>query len=418
VIEMRIREHARRLLLLAVLASLAGCASPASSSSVVPTVNATPSASATSVPTPAIGTPAVSPSPPGAAGLALDLKSIGGDWARSVGPMAASDGRELVWAVVNDTESGDPPLPDLASFVPGSDREPHIFYRHPDRDSSLWEVAVRDGHYAFLEMNARTLGENGWRLWVIPSAGAPAVPVDRSDDSPTDGRPAALFVLTGRGIAWTAVHDRGGTPTFEIRTARFDGSQVRTVLASPKTSRQYWYPSIDADGTHLLVGSVEPAAGGHAFELWSVDLDAASAQTLSLGPAKDAAQPVANASALAWRTADGNVGNWSPSLVVAHKDGSAPISVPVDGIANLSIGNRFIAFDPMDAQAVELYDLEAGRLVTVERHSPPDTRGYQPGWTIVAGDLLVFRRVDYYNDNPATAVPAEIVWATLPAPGR
>ncbi len=424
---MRTREHARRFLAMGALAWLAGCATPVpSASSVVPTVIPTASAPpAGSAPT-ATGTasfapataPAArsSPEPSGATALALDVATLGGSWARDVGPTVASDGRELVWAVVSGSDANGPQLADIASFVPGVDREPHVIYHHPDRDSSIWEVAVRDGHYAFLEMNARTLGENGWRLWVIPAAGAPAVPVD-SRDGPPDGRPAAGFALTSRGIAWTVVHDRDGKPTFEIRTARFDGSQVQTVLASPKDSRQYWYPSVDAAGDHLLLATVEPTSGGHAFRLWSLNLDAVGAQPIRLGTTDDATQPVANASALAWRTVDGNVGNWSPALVVAREDGSAPVSVPGGGIGNLSVGNRFVAFDPMDAQAVTLYDLLAKRLVTVEGHSPPDTRGFQSGWTIVAGDLLVFRRGDPYNDNPATAVPPEIVWAKLPAAG-
>lgn len=45
--------------------------------------------------------------------------------------------------------------------------------------------------------------------------------------------------------------------------------------------------------------------------------------------------------------------------------------------------------------------------------APPDTRGVQPGWTVV-GSLLVFRRVDYYNADSASAAPPAIVWAALP----
>lgn len=98
-------------------------------------------------------------------------------------------------------------------------------------------------------------------------------------------------------------------------------------------------------------------------------------------------------------------------------------AAPVSSETRLSMGRRFIAFDvlsPPDpvlsSSNLVLYDTEAGTLSVVERHPRPDLWTMQRGWTVVAGDLLVFRRV-YLADDANASRPAEICWAILPGPG-
>ena len=352
------------------------------------------------------------------ADLALDLHGLSAAWSNRTGPTVANDGTELAWSVMDSASKGsDGHVPDIAAFTPGVDSEPRIVYSHPDRDSLIWEVAVRDGQYAFLEFNSRLLGgENGWRLWALPAANAKAVLLDTRDGPPDDPRPGPSFVLTRDGIVWTAVHDRQGVPTYELRTARLDGSGNRALLTSPAKTLQYWYPSVDPSGTTIAYATVAHAGSGYAFRVWSLDLTAAPAVPTRLGDSDVATQPVANESHLAWRIADENVSNESSAMVLAGRDGSGATTVGVQRLTNLSIGNRFVGFDAIEHVRLELYDLQAQRLVTVERHAQPETLGFQPGWTRVAGDLLVFRRVDYFNaDDPADS---QIVWARLPAPAE
>ena len=395
----------------AVLACAAGCGGTLPPASTATTSPAAASTGAATLPSPTLN-PATS-APSASAGLELELHALPESVSRAVGPSVASDGQELVWAVASGVGTATA-LADLASFTPGRDAAPAVFYRHPDRDSMIWDVAVRDGACAFLEMNERKLGENGWRLWSLPARRGKAVLLDTRDGSPTDGRPAAMFALTRDGIVWSAVHDHEGTPTFELLTARLDGSGRRVLLSAPVKTRQFWYPSADPSGASVLYATVEPAGGGFEYRLWSLDLEDPAAQPVRLGASDTATQPVTNGSTLVWRTVDGNGGNWSPSLTAAARDGGAPVTVPVDRLLRLTVGNRFAAFDTEATQSVELYDLSTGRLVDVERYTPPDTRGVQPGWTVVAGDLLVFRRVDYYNADGASAAPPAIVWASLP----
>src|SRR5450759_1885572 len=430
---MHTARHARRLLLLGAVASLAGCATPAPSAPV-----ATPSISvALPSPTPAQATPAPSAttssgmpsesSPPAASStpsespaigdLALTIHTIPEPWAAKSGPAVASDSSEIVWsAIASFDASGQPLVPDIVSFTPGRDAEPRIIYRYPDRDSMIWDVAVRGGRYAFLEMNQRLLGESGWRLWALPGPNRKAVLLDRSDGPKGAQGPSPWIALTDEGVIWTAVHDRRGVVTYELRSARFDGSDSHALLASRVETEQYWYPSTDPAGTHVVYATVEPGSSAYRDRIWSLDLTDRAAKPVRPGDSDEATQPVTNGTTLAWRVVDGNVANWGKWLVVADADGGGAHMVPATNLTNLSLGRRFLTYDTLTFGDLVLYDTQADRLVAVERHAPPDTLGMQRGWTLVAGDLLVFRRVDK-GDND-TPVPAVVCWAILPAPAQ
>jgi hypothetical protein len=422
---------ARRLLLLGVLASLAGCATPAPSAPI-----ATPSISVgRPSPTPALATPAPSTttsagmpgesSPPAASptasgsaaggDLGLTIHTLPEAWAVKTGPAVASDGSEIVWsAIASFDNTGQPLVPDIVSFTPSRDAEPRIIYRHPDRDSMIWDVAVRGGRYAFLEMNQRLLGESGWRLWALPGPNRKAVLLDRSDGPKGAQGPSPWIALTEDGVIWTAVHDRRGVPTYELRSARFDSSDSRALLASPVAKAQYWFPSTDPAGTHVVYATVEPDGSAFRFRTWSLDLTDRAAKPVRLGDSDEATEPVTNGTTLAWRVVDGNVANWGNGLVVAGVDGGGAHMVPASNLMKLSLGRRFLTYGTLNGTDLVVYDTQADRLVAVERHAPPDTLGMQRGWTLVAGDLLVFRRVSR-SDTP---VPAVVCWALLPAPGQ
>jgi hypothetical protein len=414
------RGHAPRGVLLGVLACLLSCSSATPS----PTLTAgsasgtfilpPPTSPAATTPVPAPSA-AASPSASTPPALALELHKLLREWSMPTGPTVASDGVEIAWPVVTArSEEAGPVVPDIAVFRPAAGAPPTIVYKHPDRDSLIWALAVRNSHYAFLEMNARLLGESGWRLWALAGAGRQAVLLD-TRDGPDDGRPAAAFALTDAGVVWTAVHDRDGVPTFELRTAGFDGSSERVLLATAVGKRQYWYPSVAADGTTLSYSTVERASGGDRFGLWTLDLSRPDSQPVPIPGVEDGTEPVLTDRTLAWRTVDDNVANWGRGLVVAANGGAPAVIAPgeLSGIAHLSMGNRFVAFETISHQAVQLYDTVEQHLVTVEQHTAPDTVGIQPGWTLVAGDLLVFRRVDYADDADA-AGPPEVIWSILP----
>ena len=426
------RRSRNSLILSTALVFLAGCAtpvpsatttipieSPTSTVAVTPITSPTPTASPTFVglPTPIGSSTTVTSPTPGPSvvtvDLALTIHTIPEAWAKKTGPAVASDGTEIVWSEIASFDSqGQPFFPDLVSFVPGKDAEPRIIYRHPDRDSRIWTVAVRHGHYAFLEFNDRLLGD-GWRLWALSGPDRTAVLLDQSGD-PANA-PAPSIALTDEGVIWNAVHMRGGVATYELRTAKFDGSDPRALLASPVADKEYWFPDTDPTATHVLFATVEPVGSGDLFRLYSLDLTDPGAKPIRLGDSDEATQPVTNGTTLAWRVIDDNVANWGKGLVVADAAGNGARAAPVSSELSLSIGRRFIAYDKLSSNDLVLYDTEADRLAVVERHAPPDLWTMQRGWTLVAGDLLVFRRGNYTDDANASK-PPEVCWALLPAP--
>lgn len=351
-------------------------------------------------------TPALLSQPPD---LGLDVHALRGAWALRSGPFVASDGTEMTWSAVSgkDTE-GQPFLADIVAFAPLTDPEPVVMYHDPEPDAWIWDTAVRDGRYAFLETNERLLG-TGWRLWGLPSRGAHRVLLDTKDGP--EGAPDPDFVLTGDRIIWTAVHPRDGVLTYELRSARFDGTDNHALLASPVAEREYWYPSLDPSGTHLLFATVEPVGDDWRYRIWSLDLTEPDAQPIRLGTSEVATQPLTNGSTLVWRIVDGNVQVPGKDMAMADPDGSGPVRLNMPTSFLPTLGNRYLA-EQDERHELVVYDLAAGGApMVIERFDRDAGWVLQRGWTMVAGDLLIFRPV-VYDDEHAPGV--EIDWAILP----
>jgi len=401
-----VRGAGQLLLVTTVLASLTACGqaseTKSSDGTAVPSTSATTSIAAS--PT---GSPASSNE------LGLTIHMIPESWADATGITVASDGTEVVWSAINALDPrGQPYMADVVSFVPGRDAEPRIIYRHPDRDSLILNVAVRHGHYGFLEGNVR-LGP-GWRLWALPGPNKPAVLLDK-DDAP-DGMPTPLMPLTDDRLIWTAIHPRQGVLTYELHSARFDGSDPRVLLSSPLDKLQYWMPSTSPDGRYVLYATVEPVESGYRYRIFSLDLTRPGATPVRLGTSDEATQPETNGTNLIWRVVWSNVANWGQGLVSADPTGSNPryLSLPAPHIIHATVGRRFVAYDTFEpVDNLTLSDLKTDKVVTVEQWPKADGVGYQQGWTIVAGDLLIFRRISTVKD--VTKSP-EVCWAILPSP--
>jgi hypothetical protein len=329
--------------------------------------------------------------------------------------MASSDGTEIAWPSVGDRRApdGQPYLPNIASLDTSTDAPPRLVYQAPAFDSLLWPVAVRHGHYAFLESNGRLLGEQGWRLWSLPGPNATAVLLDHGDTS--NGSAVPAFALSDDSVIWTVAHVRGKTTAYEIRSARADGSAPTVLLSSPADKVQYWFPSIDPAGAHLLYSTVEPVADAWRFRVWSLELGVPGAVPVRIGTSDDATEPLSNGSLVAWRTVDGNVLNWGAGLEVASLDGSMTRTTAVTHENDLSMGSRYIAFNCLDDSTdLRLYDTVADKIIAVEHNDADGPWGIQDGWSLVVGDLLVYRRVFDSSIGGPGDHPPEIYWARLP----
>jgi hypothetical protein len=352
-------------------------------------------------------TPALLSQPPD---LALDVHALPGAWAHGSGPFVSSDGTEMVWSRVTDrVEEGHPYLAEIVAFAPLTDPEPVVIYRDPEPDTRIFDTAVRSGRYAFLETNERVLG-TGWRLWALPARGGDRVLLDIMDGG-SDAAPSPQFALTGDRVIWSAVHPRDGVLTYELRSASFDGTDNRALLSTPVEERQYWYPSTNPAGTHVLYGTVEPSGDDWRYRIWRLDLTDPRARPMRLGTSEQATQPLTNSRVLVWRIVDGNVRAESHDMVMADPDGDNAVRLNMPSSYLPSLGNRYLA-EQDERQELVVYDLAAeGAPIVIERFDEDAGWILQRGWTMVAGDLLIFRPV-VYDDEHAPGV--EIDWAILP----
>ena len=341
--------------------------------------------------------------------LALEIHALPYAWVDRSGPFVASDGAELTWSRVSSRDAeGQPFLGEIVAFAPIIDSEPVVIYRDPEPDTRIFDTAVHSGRYAFLETNERLLG-TGWRLWSLPGRGEGCVLLDAMDGP--EAAPSPHFALTDDRIIWTAVHPRDGVLTYELRSARFDGSDNHALLSSPFEERQYWYPSTDPAGTHVLFATVEPVGDHWRYRIWSLDLTDPGAQPVRLGTSEQATQPLTNGTMLVWRVVDGNVQAEGKDMVMADPDGGNEVRLHMPHSFMPTLGNRYLA-EQDERQELVVYDLAAGgaRLVA-ERLDNDAGWVLQRGWTMVAGDLIIFRPV-VYDDEHAPGV--QIAWAILP----
>jgi len=341
--------------------------------------------------------------------LTLDIHALPGAWALGSGMFVASDGTEMTWSQVSCRDAeGQPFLGEIVAFAPLSDPEPVVIYHDPEPDARIWDTAVRAGRYAFVETNERVLG-TGWRLWALPGRGEARVLLDTNDGP--DIAPSPRFVLTDDRVIWTAVHPRDGVLTYELRSARFDGTDNHALISSPVATRQYWYPSTDPAGTHVLFATVEPVGQDWRYRIWSLDLTDPKARPVRLGTSNEATQPLANSTTLVWRIVDGNVQAEGKDMVMADLDGRHPVRLHLPHRFLPSLGSRFLV-EQDERQELVIYDTtDGGRPVVIERFDVHAGWELQRGWTMIAGDLLIFRPVVFDEEH---APGLEIDWAILP----
>jgi len=373
-----------------------------------PTTASTPQAaiSAEANPTGLSGSPA----PSGTVNLKLDFACIPDSWALSTGPSVASDGTNLVWSAIGSlADPSLPTLPDLVGFAPGHDSGPHYIYRGTNRNSYITAIAVRDGHYAFVQDDDQLYGANGWGLLAVPGTGQKAVLLDKGD---LPGAPQVSSIAMGGGqVIWTTFHDVAGVVTSEIRAAKSDGSDPRILASMPANKTEYWWPSLDPTGHLLFYATVEHLSGGNeAFRIYRLDLSVTNSPPIRLGTDDTATEPLSNGRALVWRTINDNVINWGSTLVIAAPDGQGPKSLALPDVGLESLGSRYLAYYRLSIGDLTLYDTATGAFDLVEQHGDSDPWQLQRGWSVVAGDLLVLRRVN--TSTPTGTV--QVCWASLP----
>jgi len=405
---------------LGIAAFVVGCSgSPVTSptpaltpiASTQPTVTAPPNTFVAPRQTPSATEMASLPAASGIPSLTVDIHCLDERWAKPTGPSAATDGAEIVWPAISGSDpQGQPYLATVVAFRPASDPQPLVVYQAPEPDTMIWIVAVRDGHYAFVEMNDRVFGPGGWRIMLVPARGANAVLIDKSDgvDGPVPG-----IALSDHSVVWTAVHRKSNGLTYQLTQMGFGATDTHVIDGADVNVRQFWFPSVDPVTGRLYYSTVEPSGPDFRFGLRSVDLNDPAGLPALLADAGDATQPAAYGGVLTWRDVNDNVLNGSNTVVVANDQGGAQLPIALSRVTNLSIGSRYLTFNEGLGNDLLLYDLRAHQLVSVERHPADLSTEFSEDWTLVGADLLVFRRT--HEDKNADPVgPAEVCWAYLP----
>jgi hypothetical protein len=345
-------------------------------------------------------TPATPTQTPGTPGWPFEVHVINGPSGASLLD-AKSDGTEIVWSA-----GGGPNIkfaPDLYRYRP-ADAAPEVAFRNPERDSNLLPVVAFDGRFAFVEQNARLYGDAGWRLWYVPSVGAPPVLVDSSDVTGAEASPLPFLAMSGDDLVWTAVHRPDAGLRYELlRYATATGMRSVIAASDPAVS-EYWSPAIDG---HLLVyGTVEQESGGPTFHVYVRDL-MSQAPPRRLDTTGHAAMPALRGDTVVWKEISSNVLQWG-MLRQASLSGPATSQLLFDRqsmVDYASIGTRYVAASLADDTDFQLFDLVSGTPWSVWRGSPTGRAGIvRPN---IAGNLLVFLRIP--DDRNAAL---ELCWAT------
>ena len=388
-----------------VLAVALGTAVAACGSQPTPSVVATGSPSVAPSSTPRSVPPSGSPTV-----TQIDVHPIAQQYTT---PMldAQTDGHEIVWSTGAANASAGA-APDLYRYVPDGP-PPAPAFQNPHRDSLLETIAVRNGHYAFVEANRALYGVGGWRVWFLPGAGLKPVAVDTSDGPGGATSPVPFLALTDDQLVWTAVHKTSTGLRYQLRSYSIGSRTTRDLQSSNPARAEYWFPFASADG-RLVYGTVEHSGtSDEAFHVYLFDLGATGTTPRRLDDTGRAAMPVISGDTVVWKQTSGNVFNWG--VLVRRSLGQAattPITFEAQvGLNYPSVGNRFLAAWGEDDTDFEIFDLAKNTPLLIERYKPTAPQGVvRP---VVAGDLLIFIR----GSTDPSRSDLQLCWAWLPSRG-
>ena len=312
-----------------------------------------------------------------------------------------TDGSVIFWSTgVN----ADPDTaPDLWAASPGG--TPERIFANPNRDSSLLPIGGSDGHYAFVESNARLYGSTGWRLWYLDGAGATPIQLDASDGA----GPLPLLAMTTNQIVWAVIHGPASDRSSELLAANLPDLSKRVVEHASASKLQYVFPSVL--GSELAFGVEDLVAGTEHVDL--LDLGTAGATARQLDTSGDATMPVLTTDSVLWKEAS-NIYS-SGQLVRDRLPDGPPTELAFgtwSGVLYPSAGHRFATAWGVDSTQFYVLDLTTNQAVLLEGF--PSTGPLNDVRPAVVGDLLVWSRgVSTLDAQGNPTQPLELNWARL-----
>ena len=208
---------------------------------------------------------------------------------------------------------------------------------------------------------------------------------------------------------WVAFHGPEGHVVSDLITVSLPGLAKRILGHSPKSQRQYVFPSLR--GSLLAYGVEVPGTGAEHVVL--VDLSKPGAIPRQLDSSGNATTPTLTADSVIWKEAP-NIVDAGQLVRYSLRDRSTTqLNLGTWSSATLpSAGRRFATAWGTDSTQFYLVDLTNNRPILLEGFSPTgplnDVRPY------ISGDLLVWiRGVSSLTASGYPTQPLELEWARL-----
>jgi hypothetical protein len=317
-----------------------------------------------------------------------------------------TDGKELVWS----RGGGDPDpasAPDLWRYHPGDERPLELFH-NPVRDSTLALVAVRDGHYAFVETNRRTLGDNTYLVWAIVND--TPILVDTIQSSPDEiPLPIPFLAMTDRQLLWTTAHRTPAGLAYQLLSYDLAAATTTVLQSADAATTAFWFPSVDAEGDRVVYSTLERTSSGDRFHVYLAGLEA-GARPVQLDLTGDATMAVLSGNTVYWKHVRGNLLN-SSSLVSQSLLNPQPsperLTVLGDGLNYPSVGSHYLTAWQDNDIDVGVYDIRAGARIAIDPVFGDAAEGRERAG--IGGNLLFYLRADLSEDGR----PLELCWQWL-----
>ncbi|HEX5823292.1 MAG TPA: hypothetical protein VFY18_02430 [Candidatus Limnocylindrales bacterium] len=317
-----------------------------------------------------------------------------------------TDGTEIVWSRGGERPST---APDLYRYVPDA-ASPEIVFQNPNRDSTIDLLTVHGGRYAFAESNRRLYGENGFRLWLLPTIGATPVLIDQSDWKDGEPTPPLPFMaLNDERLVWTTVHHASGRLQFQLLSYDIATATTDVLVSSDARNTEYWFPTLADDDQHVVFATVEHDEPEVAFHVKLLELDG-SARVRNLDHLGHATWPAITGSTAIWKHVDRNVldaGVLERASIDQPGLTESPLAELSTRANDPSAGDRFVAAWRDDDTDLVVYDLRSNRPVTIEAVPAGKQEGLER--PVVHGNLLVYVR-GFFD-----AQPLQLCWVRLPS---
>ncbi len=391
---------------------------------------ATPTPHATAEPTPQLPSgashvPSVPASPTATATARPSAATVTDEWAVDLGTEIrvqalsreftetvleyASTGTSLLFSAGPEADAA----PDLWRLRPGPSAEPELVWRNEARDRSLVVLGGDLDTIAFVDMPIT--GARGWKLWLIPTDGAEAILLDSGSDSPDVSSFVPSFFVFQPSIAWTAFDMGPAGPVSQLLYAQAPDWEPTLIAERDAAVAELWFPSLS--GNSLVYQEIVYADDHLSDErrVFALSLGEPESAARRLDTSGRASMPLINQFGIAWKEADPgfNMLNWG-TMWRYDPDTGGVSRLDTGGqeyVNYPAVGERFVAWWLADPTRFGVFDLERGVAREIARY--PSSAERQVIEPHLSGKLLVW----LYAEDADGESWSEIRYALLPGAG-